>query len=333
MLNTITKITKMTIVALAASLFALSFGSTAHAAASDVSVKVEKPKSPTRINNFNLNFVALDIQGRGITAKCYKKSPSDGAFTQFGADIALSSGGNTANCAVTSSILGANGTYQFYVTATAGEDTATSETVSVTYDTNGPGDPRDYSKTRTNSCEYTIHFKTADDAGMTVKVEVYRSENTSFSADDGSRVLTVNAGSNETHDATNTVPDCNKNYYYAIRSFDAAGNGSGIVGDSEVTITNATTTTTPPSQQTAGAIPVNQGGSVLGQTASTGAMGATGTSGDTLGETSPSAEVVDMGKTDDAKKAMARNLMLGGGILLLGAILYANWKKKQTQAQ
>lgn len=331
MLNTLTKMTKMMILAFAVSFAALAFNSTVFAAAGDVSVKVEKPKSPTRINNFNLNFVALDIEGRGITAKCFKKSPSEGSFTQFGSDIALSAGGNTANCAVTSSILGDNGTYQFYVTATAGEDTATSETISVVYDTNGPGDPRDYSKTRTNSCEYTIHFKTADDAGMTVKVEVYRSENTSFSADDGSRVLTVNAGSNETHDATNTVPDCSKNYYYAIRSFDAAGNGSGIVGDSEVTITNATTTTTTTTQQTAGAIPVNQGGSVLGDEATIGAMGATGTSGETLGETSPSAEVADMGKKDDAKNSMARNLMLGGGILLLGAILYAIWKKQQTQ--
>lgn len=301
-------------------------------AASDVSVKVEKPKTPTRVNNFNLNFVALDIQGRTMTVKCYKKAPADVAFTQFGSDIALSAGGNTANCAVTSGILGDNGTYQFYVTAAADADTATSETVSVNFDTNGPGDPRDYQKNKTGSCEYTIHFKTADDSGMTVKVEVYRSENTSFSADDSSRVLTIAAGSNEIHDTTNTVPDCGKNYYFAIRSFDSAGNGSGIVGDSEITIVNSTTTTTT-TQQTTGAIPVSgSGGSVLGLTATEGGEGATGTNGEALGETSPSAEVVTMPQNDD-RITTARNLLLGGGILLLGALIYAFWKKKQTPTE
>lgn len=302
-------------------------------AVSTMSIKVEHPKSPTRLNNFTLNFVTLDLQGRAITAKCYKKSPSEGSFTQFGNDIAIVAGGNSANCAITNSILNDNGVYQFYVTAAADSDTITSETVSITYDTNGPGDPRDYNKTR-NACEYTIHFKTANDSGMTVKTEVYRSENTSFSADDGSRIMSVNTGSDESHDVTNTPPDCNKTYYFAIRSFDTAGNGSGIVGDSEITITSGTTTTTQPQttggQQARGAIPVLDQGSVLGIDNVDEALGATGSSGAALGVTTPSGEIDDVKETDSVTSPNLRPLGIGSAILLLGVLLYAFWKKKQT---
>src|SRR3990167_1571684 len=164
--------------------------------AANLDVRIEQPKSPTNQNSFPVHFVALDILDRPVTVKCFKKGPSDGGFVQFGSDINLASGGNSGNCDVNSSILTGNGTYEFKVEATAGSD-SDSETTSVVYNTDGPGDPRDYQKNKTNSCEYTIHFKTADDAGKTVKVEVYRSENMSFNTDSGTRVGTVGAGSNE----------------------------------------------------------------------------------------------------------------------------------------
>src|SRR3989344_9007799 len=77
--------------------------------AANVSVKIEEPKTPTNDNDFNITFVALDIQNRPVTVKCFKKTPSDGAFAQFGFDIVLSAGGNTSNCHVSSSLMGANG--------------------------------------------------------------------------------------------------------------------------------------------------------------------------------------------------------------------------------
>ncbi len=289
--------------------------------AANVSVRVEQPKTPTNQNEFPVTFVAMDLLGRDITAKCFKKAPSDGGFTQFGSDIALTSGGNSGTCSVNNSIVGAQGTYEFRVEAAAGGD-SDSETVSVVYDNSGPGDVRDYSKTKTNSCEYTIHFKTADDGGQTVKVEVYRSENTSFNLDSGTRVGTVAAGSNETHDFTNTIPDCNKTYYYAIRAFDAAGNGSAVVGDSGITTTTTTTT------QAAGAIPVSgTGGNVLGTEDAGTAAGEQG-AGEALGETTPSAEVVDL-EEEGGMSTLGRNLFLGGGILAVGALLYALYKRKK----
>lgn len=219
----------------------LVFAGRVLAAAGDVSVDIETPKTPTRHNSLTINFVTLDIQGRAITVKCYKKGPSDGGFVQFGGDIAISNGGNTDNCDVTGSLMDQTGTYQFYVTAAAGGDTATSQTVSVDYNTDGPSAPTDYQKSLNNSCQYKIHFKTADD-GQTSLVEIYRSESTTFTADGGTRVASINIGPNTTHDANIDKPDCNKDYYFVIRAFDSAGNGSSLVGDSLVTVTAGTTT-------------------------------------------------------------------------------------------
>ena len=238
------------------------------AAATDVSVRIATPQTPTRRASLEINFVALDIQGRAMTARCYKKEPSDGGFSQFGVDINLSAGGNSANCQVGSDIFDSEGTYQFYVTATAGSDTATSQTVSVDRNTSGPGTPTDYQKSLASSCQYKIHFKTADDAGQTVKVELYRSDSSSgFVADSSTRVESIGVGSNEAKDVFNTKPDCDKEYFYALRAFDSAGNGSGLVGDSLISGMTTTTVGVSPST-TVGAIALTgpATGSILGET-------------------------------------------------------------------
>lgn len=241
-------------------------------AASPLSIRLEEPKSPTNQDNFNIIFVTLDIQGRPITVKCFKKGPSDGSFTQFGSDISVSSGGNTGNCSVSSSIVNTAGTYQFYATAQAGSDSATSTTDTVDYNTSGPGTPTNYSKEKISSCTYRVKFKTADDGGKTVKAELYRSTNTSFSVDSGTKVDSINIGSNTEGQFENTVPDCDKTYYYAIRAFDSSGNGSGVVSDSVTTVTTTTVTSSSTAGgTTGGAIPVSQSslsggeGQVLGE--------------------------------------------------------------------
>jgi len=216
-----------------------------------LSVRLEQPKSPANLNDLKLTFVALDINNNAITVKCYKKGPSDSSYTQFGSDISLAAPGNTSQCQTNSSILSSEGTYNFYVTA----NNEQSNIVSLDYKTSGPGTPSNYRKEWLNSgCDYKIHFKTADDEGKTVKVELYRADITDFILDNGSRVASVNIGSNQESSITNSVPDCSKSYYYVLRAFDDAGNGSGTIGDS-VTITT-TSTTIGTTTTTTGAIPV-----------------------------------------------------------------------------
>ncbi|MBI4099616.1 hypothetical protein HY440_01270, partial [Candidatus Microgenomates bacterium] len=287
-----------------------------------LSVRIEQPKSPTKETTFDINFVALDILGRPVTAQCFKKGPSDGSFSQFGSNINLAAGGNSGNCHVDSGIINSNGsTYQFYVKALAGADTATSATDTVDYNTSGPGTPSNYSKDRLNSCQYKINFKTNDDGGKTVKVEIYRSTSTSFNLNSGTRVGTVSIGSNSTGSFTDTVPDCGATYYYEIRAFDSAGNGSGVVGDD----VNVTTTSTTPSAG-GGAIPVSgsnipAGPSVLGEKTATG-------EGGVLGEATPSPEVKEL---PNPANAPSNYLWLLGLLALLGLLSwYALYRRRQS---
>lgn len=299
------------------------------AAPTDLSVRLEKPKSPTNQNNFNLVFVALDIQGRPVTVKCFKKSPSDGVFVQFGGDIVLDAGGNTGNCSVGSANLNSSGLYDFRVEAAAGSDTATSETYTVDFNIGGPGNPINFSKEKINSCQYKISYKTADDGGKTVKVELYRSENQTFTADSGTLVEFHGVGSNVSDSFTNSIPDCGKSYYYAIRAFDTYGNGSALIGDSSVVNIKSSTgsTTTLASSPVTGAIPVGAGG--------------TGSQGQVLGEETKDEEIKKPDATPsggvkaeetqeevtptpkpEGKILSTKNILIALGILIIAGVSY-----------
>ena len=231
------------------------------AEASTLSVRLGQPKSPTNQDNIKLTFVALDITNREIAVSCYKKGPSDGGFIQFDTVKNLIAGGNTDYCSVTNSILNSNGSYSFYVTATAGLDTVTSSTVIVDFNTSGPGTPESYSKEKLNDCDYKIKFKTAND-GKTVKVELFRSDSNSISINTSDTIATKYIGPNTEGDFTNSVPTCGKNYYYALRAVDSSDNVSGITGDSFTTVIYESTTTGTTTTQ--GAIPVSGTSQVTG---------------------------------------------------------------------
>ncbi len=318
---------------LAISLLTL-FALTGRAYAGSVSIRLEEPKSPTNQNNFDINFVSMDLENRTVTVKCFKKALSDSDFVQFGSDITLSpTGGNSGNCHIDSNVITGNGTYQFRAQAFAGSESPTSETVSVTYNSDGPGTPTNWSKDKIGSCTYKIHFRSADDAGRTIKVNVYRSSETSFNLDSGTQVGTVNIGSNTDADFSNDIPDCNKTYYYAVRAFDSAGNGSGVLGD-VVNVTNYTTVYVSPTPGQ-GAIPVSGGaGTVLGQsTGSSGATGSTGVSGKTNGENGNTLGTVTVVENKPAPKGnifsglfnfVTNNPLLIGGMVavIIGILLF-----------
>jgi len=292
----------------------LSFGFLANpvkAQGSNLSIILEEPKTPSNIKDIELKFVALDIQGRNVIVQCFKKGPADSGLTQFGSDIALSAGGNSSHCSLNSAI-NDNGSYQFQVKAMADTESVYSQIVNLDYKTSTPGTPTDYRKEQINSCDFKIHFKTADDSGKTVKVEIYRSTDSNFSANNESLVHSVNIGSNQEKDINSSVSDCSKTYYYALRAFDNAGNGSGLIGDSvyknvvDNTITNITPTT--------GAIPVT---------------GSNVSSSQTDGEISPAPSATEetgqvLGVKNTKQSFFARHKIISGIIIVsvLAIILY-----------
>lgn len=284
------------------------------------SIRLEQPKSPTNQNTFDINFVTLDTQNSAIVVKCQKKGPSDGGFVQFGSDINVNpNGGNTGNCAVDSGVLGANGTYQFQATA----NSATSNIVTVDFNnSSGPDTPTNYSKEQLSSCVWRIKFKTANDSGKTVKVEVYRSDQTSFNADSGTRVATVSIGSNTDGQADVTSPDCNKTYYFAVRAFDTFGNGSGVVGDSVTITVNPTTTASSSPSSAGGAIPVSGGGAraILGEKSQvSGEVEATSTASSSP-KAQPTASPAPKNQTPGLFSI--KNITIGVGVLAALALIY-----------
>lgn len=234
---------------------------------SNLSIRMESPKTPTRLQDWTLAFTTLDIEKRAMTVKCFVKKPV-GSFSQFDTDKTFpatldKSSGGSGSCQVNSSVMGEQGTYEFYVTATAGAGEDVTDISSVLYDTDGPGKPTSYSKDHPSSCRWVIKFHTADDGGLTQKVEIYSSDSTNFDTHSGTRVGTVNIGSNQDgefiHDRGS---DCDKTWYYVIRAFDSLGNQSAHLGDEIVHIT----TLAPSPTSTTGAIVVTSAtGSVLGK--------------------------------------------------------------------
>lgn len=299
-------------------------------AANPLQAQIEAPKSPTNQTDMTINVVVLDQnQVPSISVQCFWRKDG-GPWNALGSAITVIPGGNnTANCQTGSNEINNDGsTYDFYATANDGVNPAvTTQIVSVSYTRAGPGTPTNYSKDKTASCTYKIKFHTADDSGKTVKVEIYRSTNTTFSADGGTKIGIVSIGSNTDGSYTDNVPDCNATYYYAIRAFDSAGNGSGVVGDSQ---TVTVTTTTTGASGAAGAIPAGTNGNVLG--ASNGPLtGSTGASGGVLGEASVSGTPTpEVSPTPTQAKPggvfTAKNAGIGGGLLILLVLLFILFK-------
>lgn len=293
-------------------------------AASPLQAQIEAPKSPTNQTDIAINVVVLDQnQVPSISVQCFWQK-NGGPWNALGNVITVIPGGNnTANCQTSSNEISEDATYSFYATVNDGTNGMNTQTVSTNFTRSGPGTPTNYSKSQPTSCSNKISFHTADDGGKTVKVEVYRSTSTSFGADGSTKIGTVSIGSNLDGNYTDNVPDCNATYFYAIRAFDSAGNGSGVVGDSQ-TVTVVTTTTG--ASGTAGAIPAGTNGNVLG--ASNGTIeGSTGPSGGVLGEATISGTPTPTEVTPTPTPPVAaplfntRNVGIGGGLLVVILLL------------
>jgi hypothetical protein len=312
-------------------------------AASSVSIRLSEPKTPTKTNNFTIDFVTLDLSDSGnpLTVKCfYKKNLGDG-WTQYGPDISVAAPGNSGSCQEVSSFVNASETtYYFKATATNGVDSDDTEfqgLVSVGYDNRGPSAPTNYTKEKISSCQYKISFKTADD-GMTSRVEIYRSENTTMTLDGSTKAGEVAVGPNTSSRFTDTVPDCSKSYYYVIRAFNVQGNSSAAIGDS-VTISSGTTTTT--TSTTSGAIPVVNVTLPAGSAGTGAVLGEeTKKEGSKEAEPQKKEEVINVEAKKDVgsvlgaitKKENRLPLIIGSilGLAIIGYVIYYFKKKKQN---
>ena len=297
------------------------------AADADLFIALESPASPNNQSKFDLAFTALDMLNRPIVVKCFKINP-DNSEVQLGGNINLKAGGNSGNCSLESSPLSESGkNYRFYAVASSGADSYKSEVVSVDYNTDLPGVPTDYSKEKEGSCRFKLSFRASND-GKTKVIRIYRSEQNKFNADSHTQIGEVGIDPGQWGSFTDVnVPDCNKTYYYAIRAFDEANNGSGLAGDSNTIVTTVTSTTTTTVEggttETAGAIRVTDS-NIPGEEEIANAEESAGEESETSGEGSVLGTTEEVGKNNKIK-------LLLGALILIAIIVYVSRRSRRQK--
>jgi uncharacterized repeat protein (TIGR01451 family) len=212
-------------------------------------------EATTNQEDFRIDFVILNTDNLSLDAQCQQQEDG-GAWTDIDTFYTVKAGGNSGYCQAED--LEDDGQYSFRVIASDGSESKISDTVQVNLETDRPGKPTNYDKDKIGSCEYEIEFRTAND-GRTTKVEVYRSDNDDrFTAKASTRIKTITIGPDEKYSFETTKPNCDMDYYYAIRAFDQYGNASDLVGDREIKTVIIEGTTGETQEVTLGALPVTE---------------------------------------------------------------------------
>ena len=198
-------------------------------AADSLIIKIGKLPEYINYDPFKIYYTALQIEGQPVEVKAFMNKDGQSKF-EFG-----TSNQTSGSFLVDGNLLSGDGKYYFLVKATSDGVTVQSDEEIVTIDRQAPGPVSDYRKEKINSLKYKICWKNPNEDDFK-EVLIYRSDKTEFDANSSTLITRVSGAKNEEKCWENDVPD-DKNYYYVTRVIDQAGNISGVVGDSEVTVT------------------------------------------------------------------------------------------------
>lgn len=212
-------------------------------------------------DNFRVSYTALQIDGADITAQFSYHKEGEG-WSALGSGLT----GTTGYVEVTGSQINGDAKYYFKVEVTDGVNPAVSDETSTTIDRSGPSAPGDYGKERIANNAYRLTWKTPNNDDFSY-VAVYRSAEQNFTADGGSLIIQVSGAKDTKITWEDHGLEINKDYFYALRAMDKAGNASGVVGDGGTT-TYVNVTPTPGGSSTTGQVkllPKENTGSTEGQ--------------------------------------------------------------------
>lgn len=212
-------------------------------------VSISEPGEYVNYNIFNLSYSALSDDPGAITAQFYFRKES-GSFTAFGPILTGASG----QVSVGSDQVNDQTKYFFKVEINGG---AGADETSTIYDSGGPGSVQNYWKEKVAPGFYKLHWKNPSDSDSH-RVFIYRSDQTSFTADASHKVGEVGGTPNAEMTWENTTPDASSEYYYALRVVDKAGNSSGLVTDAPGTVTATSVLGTTTQASTGGSSQVSQ---------------------------------------------------------------------------
>jgi hypothetical protein len=200
----------------------------AYAVTTSLNVKIAEPKTPTAKSKFDIGFVTLDSDGKNVTVEC--KESSYGTFQTH----ALRPGGDSGVCNVDEKVITKSGIYEFFVIAKTSSGSVTSQKVKVEVLLDTPSPVEEYEKTK-KSCTYELNFTTPNEQNIS-KVQIFRSETNTFTADQTTLVEEISVTPNQKVTYTDTLPDCEKDFYYALRTLNKVNNTSSFVVDETVQV-------------------------------------------------------------------------------------------------
>jgi hypothetical protein len=206
-------------------------------------VSISEPGEYVNYNLFNLSYSALSDDPGAITAQFYFRKES-GSYAAFGPVFSGASG----QVSVGSDQVNDQTKYFFKVEINGG--VALDET-NVIYDPGAPGPVQNYWKEKVAPGLYRLHWKNPSETDSQ-RVFIYRSDETSFEADGSHKVGEVGGTPNVEMTWENSTPDSTKEYYYALRVVDKAGNASGLVTDAPGTVSSSSVLGTSTASSNAG---------------------------------------------------------------------------------
>jgi len=211
---------KIKILLLSLGVLLLSAGSVN--AFSDVVAISELPEY-TRTDTFNLSYSALS-EG-AITAQFYVMKEG-GSYSAFGPVL----NGASGQLQVTSGQVNDQVKYYFKVVINGGA----SDETSVFFDISGPSPVQNYWKERIAPETYRLHWKNPGDTDFS-RTFIYRSENSDFDANNSTKIGELGGAPDDemTYDVIGL--DASKEYFFALRAVDKAGNPASLVSD-QVTV-------------------------------------------------------------------------------------------------
>lgn len=263
-------------------------------AANDWQLKISVPQSPLNSSSFTVQYTALAIDAHSFTVQLYQDETLVG--TQVTSADPNGVNGNSGAFPVTAP----DGHHTFHLVATrASDNDVKTADVAVDVDATAPAAPTYLGKSRTGNT-YTIQF-TAPTTPDVKEIRIYSSTSLTFTANSGTQVGVVAVAPGQTTSFTYTASSSAERFH-AVRAFDAAGNGSTAVGDSQTVITTTTV----------GGVAANVATNAAGQAAGgAGAGGAGGGQVQGAATTVPQTSSTTTDKSKDKKSDDKKGSVLG----------------------
>lgn len=193
---------------------------------------ITKLPTYTTTHAFSVQYAVLSTRTDSFTVQL-QQSNNGGEFFNCGSPRVTSDDPNpnaaNGNSGSVPACIDNDGAYSFRFLVTPAEEGAqpTSSTSTIV-DTIGPAAPIYGGKTQ-NGTNYVLRFTAPDTADVST-IQIFASTAKTYQAGDSTRIGLVSTSPNQQFSFAYTAPD-GAARYFAIEAFDAAGNGSPVVGD------------------------------------------------------------------------------------------------------